>query len=152
MGTVIGATELNSLTKEIWSSMANMNLETFDEIITPDKENGYVVASVQIVGSWKGAVRLDMDLSLARTTAANLLAVDVSEVSQDDIRDSAGELANMTGGSVKGLISASCNLSLPSVAIGSNYEFTIKNGKVVLESGFATESGKLLVTIIERQD
>jgi chemotaxis protein CheX len=152
MGTVIGLTELNSLTKEIWSSMANMNLEPSLEVVRPDKENGYVVASVQIVGAWKGAVRLDMDMKLARLTTANLLAVEESEVSQDDIRDSAGELANMTGGSFKGLLSQPCNLSLPSVAIGNNYEFTIKNGKITLESSFLSDSGILLVTIIERQE
>lgn len=150
--TEIGLSELNNLTKEIWSSMANMPLEPCAEISRPAKESGYVVASVQVVGGWKGAVRLDMDMGLARATAANLLAVDESEVSQDDIRDSAGELANMTGGSFKGLLTTPCNLSLPSVAIGTNYDFTIKHGRVALESSLQGAAGKLLVTIIERTD
>ena len=39
--------------------------------------------------------------------------------------DAAGELANITGGSVKTLLAPTCSLSLPSVVMGRDYEFSV---------------------------
>jgi chemotaxis protein CheX len=150
---VANKTDLFALTQAVWSSMANITLSPTNE--SPDKTHGYVVAAVQVVGPWQGAVRLDMDLNLAQATTANLLMVDKSEVSREDLKDASGELANMTGGSFKTLLEAeysvACNLSLPSVAIGSNYELFIPRATVIAEAFFSSEFGRLGVTIIESE-
>lgn len=151
--TIGNKAELCALTQAVWSSMANIVLSPSTEGL--DKSRGYVVAAVQIVGPWQGAVRLDMESNLARATTASLLAVEESEVSRDDLKDAAGELANMTGGSVKALLetefSAPCTLSLPSVAVGSDYELFIPRSTVVAESFFGSDAGRLAVTIIESE-
>lgn len=143
--------DLIAAVDEIFSSMAGMQLTPSETIVGPDREAGYIVSAVQIVGVWQGAVRLDTDIGLAREACAKLLGVSPADLSQDDIRDAAGELANITGGSVKALLAPTCSLSLPTVVIGKNYEFSLPQGRVIQESSFCHESGNILVSIIEKQ-
>src|SRR5512140_2697519 len=131
MLTNIGFPELSAITDEIWSSMVGVQLTPSDDELPIKKEGGYVVASVQIVGASDYAVRLDFDLALAREAAANLFGLSQSELSNEEVRDAAGELANMTGGSIKGLLPEATTISLPSVVIGTEYEFTIPHGATV---------------------
>jgi chemotaxis protein CheX len=128
-----------------------MQLVPSPALIAPDKATGYITSAVQIVGDWQGAVQLDMDLELARRVCANLMGVDATELSPQDVRDAAGELANMTGGSVKTLRAPTCGLSLPSVVTGKDYEFSLSQGTLVQASSFCHECGALTISIIEGQ-
>ena len=116
----ISSEELAAVIDEIFGAMAGMQLVPSPALIAPDKATGYITSAVQIVGDWQGAVQLDMDLELARRVCANLMGVDATELSPQDVRDAAGELANMTGGSVKTLRAPTCGLSLPSVVTGNS--------------------------------
>jgi len=151
MTCAIGKDQLINVVDEIFSSMAGMKLTPTAATLRPDKQNGYIVSAVQIVGNWQGAVRLDTDLELARQVCGRFLGVEPADLSPDDIRDAAGELANITGGSVKALIAPTCSLSLPSVVMGQNYEFCLPQGRIIQESSFSHESGTLLVSIFEKQ-
>jgi chemotaxis protein CheX len=144
--------ELNELAIEVWSSMANISLTPSVDVVKTDRSGGYVVSSVQILGSWEGAVRLDMDMRFALRTTAQMLGVEEADVSAEDVRDAAGELANMTGGGLKALMTQPCSLSLPTVAMGGeSFEFAIRHGHVILESSLASDLGDLLVTVIEKE-
>ena len=151
MACEISNDELTNAVDEIFGSMAGMQLAPCAALVRPDKTTQSIVSAVQIVGIWQGAVRLDISMELARQACAKLLGVEPDDLSQDDIRDAAGELANITGGSVKALLAPTCSLSLPSVVIGQNYEFSLPQGKVIRELSFSHESGILLVSIIEKQ-
>jgi len=146
-----GQDELIHVVDEIFSSMAGMKLIPAPSPLRPNQQNGYVVSAVQIVGDWQGAVRLDTDLELCRQVCSRFLGVEPGDLSPDDIRDAAGELANITGGSVKALLAPHCSLSLPSVVMGQDYEFCVLQGKVIQESSFSHESGRLLVSVLEKQ-
>jgi chemotaxis protein CheX len=147
----IGKADLVSVVDEIFGSMAGLELSASPTLIPFDKGRGYIVSAVQIVGDWQGAVRLDIDLELARRACANLVGLEPGDLSTQDIRDAAGELANMTGGSVKAICSPTSRLSLPSVAMGRDFEFTVSQGTVILESSFLHPSGTLTVSVIEKQ-
>ena len=82
---------------------------------------------------------------------ANLVGLEPDDLSPQDIRDAAGELANMTGGSVKALCSPTSRLSLPSVAMGHDFEFTVAQGTVILQASFSHPCGALTVSVIEKQ-
>ena len=147
----ISSADLVSVVDEIFGSMAGMQLTASPTIIEFDVRTGYVVSAVQIVGDWQGAVRLDIDFELARRACANLVGLEPDDLSAQDIRDAAGELANMTGGSVKALCSPTSRLSLPSVAMGRDFEFTVSQGTVILEASFSHPCGALTVSVIEKQ-
>jgi|HubBroStandDraft_5_1064220.scaffolds.fasta_scaffold00462_6 chemotaxis protein CheX len=151
MMSEIGKADLVSVVDEIFGSMAGLELSASPTLIPFDKGRGYIVSAVQIVGDWQGAVRLDIDLELARRACANLVGLEPGDLSTQDIRDAAGELANMTGGSVKAICSPTSRLSLPSVAMGRDFEFTVSQGTVILESSFLHPSGTLTVSVIEKQ-
>jgi chemotaxis protein CheX len=147
----ISRDELTGVVDEIFSSMAGMQLTASATGVPPNMQNGCITSAVQIVGDWQGAVRLDTDMGLARLACASLLGADPADLSQDDIRDAAGELANITGGSVKTLLAPTCSLSLPSVVMGNHYEFSLLQGKIILEVSFLHPSGTLMVSILEKQ-
>lgn len=151
MTCTIGHDELVHVVDEIFSSMAGMHLAPSPSPVQFDRQKGYVVSAVQIVGEWQGAVRLDTDIELCRLVCSRFLGVEPGDLSPDDLRDAAGELANITGGSVKALIAPTCSLSLPSVVMGQNYEFSLLQGKVIQETSFLHDSGHLLVSVLEKQ-
>lgn len=147
----IGNTDLVSVVDEIFGSMAGLQLAASPTIIEFNSRTGHVVSAVQIVGDWQGAVRLDIDLGLARQACANLVGLEPSDLSAQDIRDAAGELANMAGGSVKAICSPTSRLSLPSVAMGRDFEFTVSQGTVIQQLSFVHACGALTVSVIEKQ-
>jgi chemotaxis protein CheX len=143
--------DLATVIDEIFGSMAAMDLATCPHALHFDSRNGCVVSTVQIVGEWQGAVRLNVDLGLARQACANLMGVEPNNLSPQDIQDAAGELANMVGGSIKRLCAPASRLSLPSVAMGRDFAFTVAQGTVIQESSFSHPCGTLTVSVIEKE-
>src|SRR5664279_4787096 len=131
MVAVVGSEEVTALIDEVFGSMAGMHLVPSANLIAADQVTGYLVSAVQIVGAWQGAVRLDIDLELARQACANLLGVEPADLSVEDIRDAAGELANITAGSVKSLCASTSRLSLPTVVMGKDFQVTMARGTVI---------------------
>lgn len=148
----INSAELTTIVDEIFGAMAGMQLVPCAGVTAFGPGTEYVASAVQIVGDWQGGVRLDIDLELARQACANLTGVDAGELSPEDVRDAAGELANMVGGSVKTLCAQSSRLSLPSVAIGRDFEFSLCQGTVIQTLSFSHPGGVLTVSVIERQE
>lgn len=148
----IGSADLTSIVDEIFGAMAGMQLMPCKNEAKLDSPGGYVVAAVHIIGDWQGAVRLDIDFELARQACANLTGVAAVELSHQDVRDAGGELANMVGGSVKALCAHNSRLSLPTVTIGRDFEFSLCQGTVIQSLSFSHASGFLTVSVIERQE
>jgi chemotaxis protein CheX len=90
-----------------------------------------------------------MSLDLARRATASLIGAEPDELSPDDVRDAAGELANMTGGGIKELFHDACQISLPTVVMGTDFQFSVPQGVIVYRKAFATEHGHFLVTVLE---
>jgi chemotaxis protein CheX len=146
---LIRSEDVQQMTSEIWGGMLQIELNAAGE---GPANIGGIGACVQITGAWEGAVRVDCSSSLARLATARFLGVTPQDVAIDQIRDAIGELANMSAGSVKPLLPPPCQLSLPTVADGSDYNFTIPHGVVLLTTGFAYEGEPLKITILQRRD
>ena len=82
-----------------------------------DGQPSDVHSSVSISGSWTGHVVYASSTAAARRAAAAFLAMEADEVSQEDLSDVLGELANIVGGNVKAMLPAGCLLSLPQVVL-----------------------------------
>ena len=145
---LIHSSDIKQMTDEIWSGMLQINLQPRHGNVKSKRGIG---ACVQITGAWEGAVRVDCSLGLARLATARFLAVSPSEVAIDQIRDAMGELANMSAGSVKPLLPRPCQLSLPSVADGTDYTLTVPQGEMILESEFEFEGERLCITLLQRR-
>jgi chemotaxis protein CheX len=137
------------VTQEIWGSMLSLDLIPMESAWHEDEVG--VVGCVQVVGAWEGAIRLDVSPALAIKAAAAFSGLQPAEVTPEEIRDAAGELANITAGSIKVLLPAPSHLSLPIAADGTDYKVRIKGSRRLLQAAFDHSGEGLLVTILERE-
>jgi chemotaxis protein CheX len=147
---MLTADDVVQVTQDIWGSMLNLPLTPLD-CAGWEEERG-LVACVQIVGAWEGGVRLNFSPALARAAAAVLAGLEETEITPEQARDAAGELANITAGSIKVLLPGPSYLSLPVAASGTDYSLIIKGGRMLLDKVFGYGQERLSVAIIERSE
>ena len=139
--------EVERLAREVWESMLNLPLTQANgdcEALRPE-----IASCVQICGSWSGTVLLEFGSGLARSAAAAFLGVPEQDVDVDAIRDAAGELANITAGSIKGLLESPTQLSLPTVVSGDDFSLNIRNGHKLVSIALQQQARPLTVSIYE---
>lgn len=108
--------DLASIAELVWMSFV-------DGVVHPDhapesrSTDPQVVASVAISGAWNGHVVVGATPYAARRLAAAMFAMDAASVGDDDLADAWGEIANILGGNVKGLLPEPSVLSLPQVVL-----------------------------------
>jgi chemotaxis protein CheX len=114
---VVNANDLAEMVEQVWVSY--LDPEGINPLIpTGDEEQpSDVHSSVSITGSWSGHVVYASSETAAKRAAAAFLAMEVEEVSEEDVTDVLGELANIVGGNVKAMLPAGALLSLPQVVM-----------------------------------
>jgi CheY-specific phosphatase CheX len=139
--------DMKDIAMTIWATLFELPLEDGDAArLGPDST---VTSCVQIDGAWHGAVVLQCPLTLARTlTAAMFQADTVPEL--DEVHDALGELANMLGGNVKALLPGPSRISLPAVAVGSDYQMSVVGTDAVTSLSFACDGHPLRVTLLQQ--
>ena len=119
MTTDVGVKEndLAEMVEQIWLSY--LDPEGVRPLIRTgdDAQPSEVHSSVSITGSWTGHVVYASSAAAARNAAAAFLAMDPAEVSQEDLSDVLGELANIVGGNVKAMLPPGALLSLQQVVL-----------------------------------
>ena len=114
---VVNEDDLAEMVEQVWVSY--LDPEGVSPLVPTgdDGQASEVHSSVSISGSWTGHVVYASSTEAARKAAAAFLAMDSSEVSQEDLSDVLGELANIVGGNVKAMLPPGCFLSLPQVVL-----------------------------------
>lgn len=108
---VPGSDIVSELTRFVWDTVLGLGAEE----APPSTVEGDFVTSVDISGAWEGTVSISFPARLARRVAAAMLACNEDETTPSEIRDVVGELANMVGGNMKGVLPGPSKLSLPRV-------------------------------------
>ena len=113
----VNENDLAEMVEQVW--MSYLDPEGLSPLIPTYDENqpSEVHSSVSISGSWTGHVVYASSTDAARHAAAAFLAMEQEEVSQEDLSDVLGELANIVGGNVKAMLPPGCFLSLPQVML-----------------------------------
>lgn len=141
--------DIEGITRMIWATLFELPLELGESVeLGPES---LVTSCVQIDGEWKGALVVKCPLTLAQTLTAQMFQVE-STPDLDDVRDALGEFANMMGGNVKALLPAPTQISLPAVAVGSDYELSVVGTSEVASLSFDCDGQPLLVTLLQRLD
>jgi len=113
---VVNTSDLFEMVEQVWVSY--LDPEGINPLIPTDEEQpSDVHSSVSITGSWTGHVVYASSSVAAKKAAAAFLAMGVEEVSEEDVTDVLGELANIVGGNVKAMLPAGALLSLPQVVL-----------------------------------
>lgn len=114
--TVPNSNDLAEMVEQVWVSY--LDPEGLSPLLRVDEQQpSDVHSSVSITGTWHGHVVYASSTVAARRAAAAFLAMEVDEVSSEDVSDVLGELANIVGGNVKAMLPAGCFLSLPQVVL-----------------------------------
>ena len=114
---VVSENDLAEMVEQVWVSYLDPDgvhplIRTGDDAQPSD-----VHSSVSITGSWSGHVVYASSTAAARKAAAAFLAMGEDEVSDEDVSDVLGELANIVGGNVKAMLPPGALLSLPQVVL-----------------------------------
>ncbi|MCO8272624.1 chemotaxis protein CheX [Actinoplanes sp. TRM 88003] len=113
----VNENDLAEMVEQVWESYLDPEgvsplMQTYDE-----NQASEVHSSVSITGSWTGHVVYASSQQAARRAAAAFLAMAPDEVSEEDLSDVLGELANIIGGNVKAMLPPGALLSLPQVVL-----------------------------------
>ena len=135
--------DIVSIATDVWSSL-NLDLErtapVLDAAITGS-------ASASITGNWDGMVRLDFSTELPGELAAAMFMMEPADVTDDEVADAVGELANMLGGNLKSLFPEHSRLSLPSVVLGTPVTLRVTGATLVRQVDFDCGGLALRVTL-----
>ena len=139
--------DMKDIAMTIWATLFELPLEDADA--APLGRESTVTSCVQIDGAWQGAVVLQCPLTLARTLTAAMFQTDTAP-EPDEIHDALGELANMLGGNVKALLPGPSRISLPAVAVGSDYHMSVVGTNAVTSLTFTCDGHPLRVTLLQQ--
>jgi len=144
MTYIPSADDLEVITREVWSSFldgdpAGLVVQDSDGA-TDDKVTG----CVHLSGAYIGAIMLQCSPPAARDAAAALFSVSPDDVTQAEVVDAMGEIANMVGGNVKSMLPGPSMLSLPSVIQG---RLSLPGSQVVREVTLAWRTQPLTVSL-----
>lgn len=130
--------------KEVFETMVFMTMEesTDDAASLGDTT---LLGSITFKGHFEGCLGVCCDEACARTIAANMLGMlSAEELSESDVSDAIGEIANMVMGAVKARIQnevGSVEVSIPSVVQGRELKNSLGDG---------SDQVKVLVNIEEQ--
>jgi chemotaxis protein CheX len=147
--------ELDEIVTTIWSALLGLEVcPAADDAAAPREE--CITGAVDIDGGWEGKVLLEGPLALARKATAIMMGKAEGGVSGDDLRDAWGELANVTGGNLKAILSQAARLSLPTVqtsSIRTSLESDAREelGEPVQQRWFTAPDGHVFCVTLRRR-
>jgi chemotaxis protein CheX len=139
-------TEIEDIDQMIWSTLVDVPLHPGGA--AAPRDDSTVTAIVNIDGAWHGAVLVRCPFALASLVTAAMFQSD-AEPSFEEVSDALGEVANMVAGNVKALLPQPSAISLPTVALGSQYEISVVGTRVVATVPFTTERHPLVVSVLQ---
>ncbi len=138
-------------TQEIFSSMIMLELTPVEGVVEQGRLlEDNVTGTVGLAGTRKGILAIHFPSTVACNITASFLGMAVDEVGED-VEDAIGEIANMLGGSIKGMLDEGgrdIELSLPSIIKGSQYTFSIKGSTDRFFIPFSCDAGTFYVEFL----
>jgi chemotaxis protein CheX len=119
----VSVEDLFEITQMVWESFLNPTGDQLAGQLHPPSSTtraDEVSAAVAVTGAWQGHVVVSCSMAAAREITALLLEISMADVSESDVADALGELANIIGGNVKGLLPGPCALSLPYLVVAAS--------------------------------
>jgi chemotaxis protein CheX len=141
------ADDLEVITREVWTSFLDGDPDgLLPGASVPDGEPGEerVTGCVHLSGAYTGSIMLQCSAPAARDAAAALFSMQPADVTQNEVVDALGELANMVGGNVKSMLPGPSALSLPAVVHG---QLAVPGAQVVREVALSWRGESLVVSL-----
>ena len=143
MTYIPSADDLEVITREVWTSFLDgdpSGLVATSGDMPADKITG----CVHLSGAYTGSIMLQCSPPAARDAAAALFSMAPGSVTQTEVVDALGEIANMVGGNVKSMLPGPSALSLPSVVQG---QLSLPGTRMVREIQLSWRAEPLFVSL-----
>ncbi len=147
---MIAENDICSMVQAIWETVLDLPACPCPEAALPARCERTVAGCVQITGPWEGTVAIHCGADTARRAAGIMFGLSPEETGLSDVQDAMGELANMVGGNLKGLMPEGCQLSLPTVVEGSDFTLRVPGSRPVTRTAFSCDGRPMLVSLLER--
>ena len=144
MTYIPSADDLEVITREVWTSFLDGDPCGLVQAGTDATGADAVTGCVHLSGAYVGSIMLRCSPDAARDAAAALFSIQPADVTQTEVVDAIGELANMVGGNVKSMLPGPSALSLPAVVQGS---LAVPGAQVVREVALAWRGESLVVSL-----
>ncbi len=141
--------DLHEVNESVWTSMLGFELAA-TEVEPADPTLRYLIGSVTITGGWDAAVMVQIPVPFAIRLAATMFGFEETEIGDAEVADALGEMANMVGGNVKGMLPGDSSLSLPTVLEGSDLRWSIPGGALVSDTFYRCELWTIRTTLFGR--
>lgn len=142
--------DIRSFTGNIWSSVFGLDL---DSGCIAGLDTGDIIAGgIHLSGAWEGALFVECTPNLARKLASAMFGMDDAEITDSEVRDAIGEIANMAGGNFKALLPQPCQLSLPIVVEGHDFHVHIMGSEQLCSIDFVSEGEPVRVRITHKRE
>jgi chemotaxis protein CheX len=142
----IHAEELFQIVESVFGIMLRLDLYPSEAPWFPHGDR--LTSAVHLAGDWNGAIVVECDRRQACRFAGRFLSMEPSDTVDDVVRDVLGELANMIGGNVKGVLSSHIHLSMPSVMDGNDYSLRVCGAEIQQRLAFRCSEGVFWVTVL----
>lgn len=136
--------EIEQIVQMIFSTMLSMEVQS---IPSDPSDSHRFLGMIHVTGDNPVSLALSVSEELARAASANMLALAVDEVSEEDQQDVVAELTNMIGGNLKSLIPGVHYLSLPTVVEGRDLDLQIPGTTLTDDVLMQGASGTLRVRL-----
>jgi chemotaxis protein CheX len=150
MTEILSNDDLFSIAETVWSSMLGLELSRADDVDGKVGERT-ITSCVQITGDWEGACTIECSPRLAGQLASSMFAMELDELDDEMIRDAMGELANMTGGNVKGVAPGENTLALPTVSEGEEGGMHIAKSRVLNRVVGTADGEPIVITVFGKE-
>ena len=130
------------MTHELFGPMFGLEINCNEEGCTVSFAPKAWQASVTLNGDWNAEVQTIIPGKLAQRLACDMFDMTPDELTDIEMADAMGEVVNIIGGNVKGIVGQESNLSLPCVA---QYQAAIDDPNLTV--GFNCENENLLVLV-----
>lgn len=144
---LVAGEQIAEIARDVWSSFLSMELQPASGDPTANLTGRTVTGCVHISGDWNGTVFLQCSAEHAQAAAEAMFMADPGSLSADEVSDALGELTNMVGGNVKGLLPTPGRLSLPSVAHGDSYTVRVPGASLLDAVTLTCEAGPVHISV-----
>ncbi|MEM0926248.1 MAG: chemotaxis protein CheX [Planctomycetota bacterium] len=135
---------VTEMVNDLFTSMLGMNIDP-----TPIQANKIrfddLLASIQITGDQQTSVFIFTSVDVAKSIASAMFGAALDELETSEVFDALGEVVNVIGGNIKGVLNEECALSLPCVGPS---EGICPSG--VLEVTYQIDGRPLTVIVVDR--
>lgn len=129
-------TEIRQIVEDTWKVVLGEELERSAQTIAPVDIDDCVSATARIAGDWQLEVVIYGSAAMARHAATVMLSLDAEPAKVEDVQDAMCELVNIIAGNVKGILSGSSYLSLPTLTRGNDFKLTFSRHILLSETAF----------------